>query len=140
MIEDLVRAFGQSVGIRDLRVDEDGFSAVAVGDRLIINFQYVEDADVIVVFTELGEVSRARETEVYRAMLDANFFWQGTGGAVLALEAESRTAVLMTREPLEGLTPEAFEHAVGMFAKRADEWIERLAELNGQVPAGTASA
>lgn len=83
----------------------------------------------MVLFSFLGELPRASRARQLAAMMEGNFFWQGTGGATLSLEVGSRSGVMMMPVPLAGLTAQALHDMVEDFVNTTEEWIERLRRL-----------
>jgi hypothetical protein len=126
-----IEAFGRSIGLQGAVPDDEGYCAMSFDD-LTVHFQY-DDGDAT-IFSRLGEVDEDRLEGIYGMLLAANMFWQGTKGATLSVEPDSRIVFIATHKPVEALTDEAFRIWLGSFVDIADYWQRRLATANSGGP------
>lgn len=123
--ESLVRSLAVTLGLNPqelLRTEE------IVIDDLPVGFQYEgdeEDGDIL-FFAPLGQPEQGDELPLYKALLQANHLWIGTGGGTLALHPFNGEAVLAGRLPLHRLDAEHFSRVLEVFAQTALFWRVRV--------------
>jgi hypothetical protein len=128
---ELIRNFGQSIGLAEATPDADGYCAMSF-DELVVHFQY--DADDVVIFSRLGEVDEDRVEGIYGMLLAANMFWQGTKGGTISVEPDSRVAFIADRRPLAYTSDATFRDWLSGFIDIAEHWTDRLATANAGGP------
>jgi hypothetical protein len=128
---ELLRSFGNSIGLADATPDADGYCAMSFDD-LVVHFQY--DDGELTVFSRIGEVDEDRTEGIYSMLLAANLFWQGSKGATLSVEPDSRIAFIADRRGVSGLNDGSFRDWLGGFVTIAEYWQKRLADANAGGP------
>ena len=125
----LMGDLSEALGIEGLALEEDHCRLQAQGEELILDLDYVEEGELVVLSCPLGPVAAERREAVMAAFLSANCFWQGTGGRTLSLDAAGE-GLLQAQVPLGGLDFPAFYRALEGFAASGEQWMDRLRELN----------
>lgn len=128
---DILGEFGRSIGIPELRFDDRNACSLIFDADILVNIGLEVEQDRLVLFSYLGDLSRAIGGRQCAAMLEGNFFWRGTGGATLSLETASGGALLMQAVPLSGLRAGLFHDMVESFVNMAEYWMGRLRDLEG---------
>lgn len=123
--------FGESIGIPGLVFDEKNACCLVFDADILVNIGVEERNGRLVLFSYLGDLPQESRARQCAAMLEGNFFWQGTSGATLCLEAASRSALLMQPVLLKGLNASLFHDTVETFVNTAEHWIGRLRVLTG---------
>lgn len=129
VMKDVLKAFGAAFGLPDLAPDEDGYACLSVDGVFVIHLVCDEESDSLRVFCELCEFPPSHETEVMRALLDANVLWRGSGGATLGLDFAKKVVTLAYQAPIGTLTSAHFEHIFEAFIVTGERWIERVAGI-----------
>lgn len=80
------------------------------------------NAEAVYAICELGPLGKADEKECYRRMLHMNFFLSYRADPIMALDPETDAVLMISRLPLEGMTPELLRSALGATAKMAHDW------------------
>jgi hypothetical protein len=125
-VEALVGEFGDAKGIADLALDDDDFVSLAdEGDRAV-NLEYFEEDGCLVLFTNVGEVPEERRFVLYEDLLKANFFWQLSGGATLALNPAGTRVMLVASIPVEVLDVPKLVLVFDHVATLAWGWASRI--------------
>lgn len=93
----------------------------------------------ILFSVDLGLVDPRSELLVYRKFLEANLFWNGTGGATIGIEAESGRAHLCLRVGLGELDAQQVALTGAEMIDTARLWREVIEAANGACEAGTPS-
>lgn len=130
--QQLVEQFAARMGVAGLALDAHGCAALESQQGVTVNLEHDAAQDLLHLYSHLGaDPARDRET-LYAAMLDANLFGQGTGGATLARDPQDRMLVLCQTVAPASLTGETFESLVLAFMDNAQQWRERLSETGTQ--------
>lgn len=133
----LFDALRQATGLFPVGLDAQGACSLAF-DQLAVHLQHDPAAHALTCFTVLGTVPAARRDEVMVALLRANRFWRGTGGATLSLDENEPPSVLLSQRFDERLPDAAADFVVAMerFVDQAGDWAAFL----GAQPAPTATS
>jgi Tir chaperone protein (CesT) family len=118
--------FGKQIGLDDLRLDDNGYAALAFDD-VVVNLEFDADLERLLMSAYLGEPQGDR-LKTYELLLDANFCWQGTAGGTLSLERETGGIVLFQQLPARALDLRALEAALETFVNTADAWTLQIAQ------------
>jgi len=123
----LIGDVGALLGLPDLAFDADGDCALTIDDTLQVDISFLDEEDALLLVSPLGSPADPLPADLAEAMLDANFFWRGTGGATLGLDRETRMAVLVETVPLAGQHPAALRDRLSDFVTVARDWTDRVA-------------
>lgn len=126
IMADLLKEFGDTIGVSDMAPDEDGYVSFSVDDDLIIHLQYEQESEGLRFFASLGEVSPVDRASVIADMLDANVLWRGTGGATLGLDSEKDVVTMAYQEPIGNMSYGRFEQLLDGFLITAEQWTRRI--------------
>ena len=126
---ELLKSFGKSIGLADAAPDGDGYCAMSFDD-LVVHFQYDADADELTIFSQIGEVDEDRTEGIYGMLLAANLFWQGSKGATISADPDTRHVFVADRRPVGALNGAAFQGWLGKFIDTAEHWRKRLQSVN----------
>ena len=121
---ELIDALGKKLGLE--LTDEGGATAVEV-DGIHLVLQQAND-DLLLVHADLGEVASENREKVFAAALEANFLYQGTGGATLSVNPHDGHLHLQKYNWLERLDGEKGFEMVAKFAETAHSWRRLVAE------------
>jgi hypothetical protein len=88
----------------------------------------------LVVYRSLGVVALSRETEISRALLEANLFWSGTGDATIGVNSETREAVIAYRVDYREMKVEGLAALVEQFAVLSEVWRRFIEEPGHEMP------
>ena len=91
----------------------------------------------VVMFAALGKPAAQRWPELARLLLEANHFWVGTGGAMLAVQPETGIVTLWARLPLPGLDGAGLAEALDSFADAALFWRAQVLDEGAGAQAGS---
>lgn len=130
-IDVLIKDFGTSIGAPDMVLDEEDFCVIGIGENaeLVVNFDYYEDDDSLVLYTTLGEIPDDLRFELYDELLKANFFWEVTGGMTLSINPDATHALLCTSIEAGGLDAQDLTKLVRRIADISGKWSARVAEI-----------
>ena len=123
---ELVDGLGKNLGVE--LVDEGGAAAVLVDGSPVV-LQAAGD-DLLLTYADLGEVSPDLRDRVFAAAMEANFLYQGTGGATLAVNSNNGHLHLQKYNWLNRLDVEKAVTGLTRFADTVAVWKGILTESN----------
>lgn len=132
--EDILAGFGETISIPGLAFDDKGSCCLVFDGDILVNIAVEDRRNRLVLFSFLCELPKDSRPRQFAAMLEGNFFWQGTDGATLSFESAARSALLMYPVPLDGLSPQGLHDTVERFVNTAERWIARLRVLTDGEP------
>ena len=132
----LIRATGEALGVETPEIEDDAVSFV-IDDYLLL-IAYLPQAEQVLLSTVVAEPVPERRAEVYRALLQGQYFFQRTQGATLSVDEENRFVALQRVDSLRALEAKTWPGVVERFMQIADFWRDecrRIAESAEPVPA-----
>ena len=128
---EMIEGIGNNLGVE--LVDEGGAAAVEVDGNPII-LQMADD-DLLLMHADLGEMAPENRDRIRAAAMEANFLYQGTGGATLAVDPRSSHLYLQKYNWLDRLDAEKAVKSLTRFADTVQAWKEIVAETRADAPA-----
>lgn len=114
----LIARLGDAVGM-SLALDESGMCMLALDDNTAISIGHDLTSERLVLFAPLDAVVPTERA--LRWLLSANFLWQATGGATLALTPGGDAAILQQALP-DDIDVPGLQAAFTAFADQAVYW------------------
>lgn len=139
LLYDLVNTYARSIGMGSVSLDEEGRCSLLFDEKFSVTLEPHRETGALVVFAEIGSVPADWEHEFCQKMLEANYFWQHTGGlGTLALAPAvdpnvPRSAVLMYQTPLQSLDGGTFQKRLSDFVDTTEAWVDYLGDFERQV-------
>ena len=122
----VIQAFGSSIGIEGLALDEYQ-SCMLFVDDLTLNLQWKSESEALLVYAPVGMIDKdAPDTAQLIQLLEANCLGMDTGGLTLGLQPAFGTVVLSGQLPTHNLEPVVLERFINFFVEMAVEWADRL--------------
>ncbi|NJN47765.1 MAG: type III secretion system chaperone [Candidatus Competibacteraceae bacterium] len=131
-IHQLVKDFGREIGLADMAMDENDFVCLFTNDGVVLNLDYHEDEDVLVMYTTVGEIPDDKRLQLYQELLQANFFWESTAGATMCVDHTAERVMLMANITVSDLDLPKLMAVLDHFTGLAWAWSDRIRELVGQ--------
>jgi hypothetical protein len=138
-LQTLLQRIGQTVGIPDLALDDDGYCQLRIDGTLDIAIEFIEDGELAVFTARCGAIGDRNRAAVLQQIADANFYWVGSGGGTLSTNSREGTVYLQYREPTTQMDQARLENLLQALANNAERWGARLAALDID-PAGADDA
>ena len=130
---ELIEGLGKNLGVE--LTDEGGAAAVEV-DGIPVVLQRASD-DLLLVHADLGDVAPENRDRVFAAAMEANFLYQGTGGATLAVDSRNAHLHIQKYNWLDRLDVEKAVDGLTRFADTVKPWKELVAESTAGAPPST---
>jgi len=129
---DAVEAFGEEAVAGDGQVVR-----IDLGDTSLAFVARADGADALVCRAFVAGITRLDDPAAFcREALEANFFWSGTEGATLSVDADATALYLTERlSPDEIAGPEALGDYVRAFVETLSSWRLRVRSRQGGVDA-----
>jgi len=127
---ELLEGIGKNLGVE--LADEGGAAAVEVDGNPIV--LHMADDDLLLIHADLGEMAPENRDRIRAVALEANFLYQGTGGATLAVDPNSGRLHLQKYNWLDRLDAENAVESLTRFADTVKTWKGLLAETMARAP------
>jgi hypothetical protein len=122
----LVESLAEKLGIEI--TDEGGAAAVGI-DGLTVLLHEADD-DLLLFHADLGEIPAGGRDVLAVAALQANFLYQGTGGATLAINPRNGHLHIQKYNWLDRLDPDKVLDTLSRFADTSLKWQKLLSDYS----------
>lgn len=117
----VLREFCAEVGIAD--VDTVLTTSEIVVDGIAIQFLALDDeSEGLTLFADLGVPDGSRKAEVHRQLLEGNFLWRSTGGAIIGIHPATGSVGVAARVDFEGLSGKLLAEITSRFIQVVEYW------------------
>lgn len=113
--QELIHWLGQQMGIVDLSFDDDGLVVLDINDKQTLVLGFEAELGTIFMFSPIQGTDGKRSGGLLERLLAANFIWQETQGATLALDKETDHVVLQQRLTIAAFSNKDFESRLETF-------------------------
>jgi hypothetical protein len=131
-MDSLLQALGRLLGLPDLAWDEQLSCTLSFGDDVHLTLYADDERPDLTIYTLIGELPAEAPADVWRALMEANLFGKGTGGATLGYEPDSQWVYLTRRLPAEGLTAQHWLNEIQEFVAACRQWQTQLPQLQSR--------
>lgn len=122
---EVIDGIGKNLGVE--LADEGGASAVQVdGTPIILQMA----GDLLLIHADIGEIPPENRDRLNAAAMEANFLYQGTGGATLAVDPRNGRLHLQKYNWLARLDPEKALMDLTRFADTVKTWKGLVADCS----------
>lgn len=120
----LAQAFGLDPA---LLFDKAGQGRIQLDGALLHLQLYQEDANVLLLMADLGQLPVNDRRGIHQQMLVANSGWSALAGGALCTDESGERAFLRLRLDLNALNSEILTHWLTAFVTAAEHWAAQLA-------------
>lgn len=124
---ELLEHLGTVTGLPELAPDEEGAVRLLFRNNLDLMLQSGSEEEEVLACATVATYDSA-DPAMLLDLLEANLFWQRTGGGTFAVEHSLGHVILQKAWRLESLDAETFEKELADFVGIASYWV---GELNG---------
>ncbi|MBP5640897.1 MAG: type III secretion system chaperone [Victivallales bacterium] len=125
---ELIEGFAAKFGVGGLTV-KDGITALNF-DGMTVEIVHNEVDHSVLFYGVVGQGPTDDIPKYNAFLLQANFLFQGTGGATLAQNPKTKDYVLVRAFPLEYMDTDAFIAVLEAFVNGLERWRKLLADFN----------
>ena len=119
-IEELVHEFNRAAGLEEVPATDGVWKFSA--DGAVFGVLADEAGEKVYLFGEIPAPVPDKEDVFRKTMLEANYFFNGTGGATFSINPETGAYTLIAAERLDRLAPESFFAFVEKFVNTLATW------------------
>lgn len=113
--------------------DKDNSLQFQFGEGVEVSALRSEESERIIMYADLGELPNPPEPQMLLDFLDANCFWEGTGGATLSILREPDHPIHLILAQQFSAPTEFLEEQIKVFLAAAYGWSLRLQNREGQI-------
>jgi len=117
---ELMAEFGKKVGLDNLKPNEDGLCEIDTSFATV-NVQNVPETGMVLLTGAVRPVGEEPSVELLRSLLEANFAFQKTHGATLAIDPVANVVTLQRFERLADLDCDRFALILTRFLEAMGE-------------------
>jgi hypothetical protein len=125
-------ALRKVIGLPQLEPDESGCCQLEIDDKFVVHIGY-DPRNANIVLYAVAAVLPDESPAIWRAILIANRFWNGTGGATFSLDDTGRQIYLAYQCPVDIATRE-IEPLLEWFVGMTESWSNRLLDFRLEPP------
>ena len=126
--EQCVQRLNEVTGL-DLALDDDGAAVFTYQERQVL-LRFPAEEGVCLAHVQLTALEKAALPDALSDLLEANFLFSDTQGGALSWSRETRMAAMNFLLPLGDTDVEGFIHRLNRALAAADEWREKISEMN----------
>ena len=127
-IETLVSTIGKEFGVT-LALNENLVASLVIDEKFDLEFEYVDDMDTLFVSSPLGKLTGSGNGPVFKALLDANLYGKGTGGAVFAIDDRTDEIILFFKTEVAKTEYEEFRDILERYLNTRTQWITNFERI-----------
>ena len=126
--EEIVNGFAEKFGVDGLAPDENGTVRLEI-DGMGVEILYDMAERTVFLCAEIGEPPPEGRERFAEVLLGANFLFQGTDGATLAQNPETKAYALVRPLNLAGLDVDVLSERLGSFVNGVERWRQTLTDF-----------
>lgn len=96
-LQGILNEYAELVGMSPVELDSHDYCCLKYEPSIFLNLQWHDASKQVICYIPCGQLPAGEHLAVYRAMLEANFFWQKTGGATLAIDHNTDSVWLIDK-------------------------------------------
>lgn len=123
----LIEELAGLLNMGTLTPDEDGIVVLEIDSNMPLYLQYADGRESIVLTCEIAQVPKDTPAALFRRLLGAQLFDQGTGGGKFALDNETDTLVFSFERALDGIPFSLFKEILENFIRCCEFWCAEVA-------------
>lgn len=122
MFKELIEGLGEKMGIGgEIEIDDEG-RAFLEFDGMGVVLQGVDEVNKLTFLSTVGMPPPENPARLYKTLLEANYLFEGTGGATLSINPDSGGVMLATCLDSRALTVEDLMDALDKFLDSLIAW------------------
>ena len=122
---ELIADFAAKVGLEDFSPNEEGVCQL-IDENMVITIQDCEEIGLILITAPMAKLPARTAAVLLRRLLAANFLYEKTMGATIALDEKSGMLYLTRYDALGQLDGEKLKAHIESFATVLDQWQHEL--------------
>jgi hypothetical protein len=128
--EQLIKEFGQTLGLPELALDEEARCHLVVDEEILISFEFQADEQRLLLSAPIGDPSELGSEELLKHLLVSNLTAAAMGEPVAGLEPTTQTLLLVHRVSTDHLDNAALQTEVENFIAFVEHWHSEIRSDN----------
>ena len=124
----LIKSLGDAAGLPDLEFDASGHCALSFDD-LVLDFEYLAEADSVLVYGKVGELPPGNRTEAMKKVLELSSAAALSGKGTFATDFDTGAIFFVERIAVAAMNDSAFQAAVESIVDDAEYWDGTLNDI-----------
>lgn len=120
LFSDLIRDFGQIIGLQDLTPDNDNECVLEIDNKIVTLSGQGEDS--LLLYATVGTLPEKNREGAYARLLSGNYFFAETGGATLAANPATGDIQLLYGVTLPGTDAGTLSRIMENYLERLEYW------------------
>lgn len=129
----LIALLAERIGLDALKPTPDGICNLFF-DGLPMTLLYLSESNSVLLFSSLGKLPDQGREDFCLKLLEANHFFNGTGGATLSVHRASGLVALHQVMPLRMLDEARFLQFMETYMNTAEHWAKACTEHDAPKP------
>jgi hypothetical protein len=129
--QELLDSFTQKLGISEVVVDADNQCNLEI-DGFLLLLRRVEVDETLLMAVVLAPLKGSNIPDLYRILLQGQYFFHLTRGASLSVDLEENFVCLQHLENLRNLAKDDFLQLIERFIQTARYWRQKCWDILGQ--------
>lgn len=126
-IEDVLRELGNQMGLPNLKLDENKVCRLIFDKKFTIDIEASEDLKTVHIYSALCTIPPSNKEPLYEALLEANLFGRGTGGAAFGVDLEMGEVLLSSSlQDMDRVDYQDFVNVLESFVNHVEAWTEKI--------------
>ena len=126
----IIESLGERLG---MIIENAGGAAAVEVDGVVVIFQ--DAGDLLLLRAEIGEIPDFGREAMLASAMEANYLYQGTGGATLSVDPSSGRLHIQKYNWMERIDPDSAFGMLEQFAATVETWRRVIADYHPPAPA-----
>lgn len=125
-IEALLLELGNQMGLPNLKLDNNKVCRLIFDKKFTVDIEASEDLRIVHLYSALCIIPPRDKENLYEALLEANLFGRGTGGASFGVDLEMGEILLSRTLEMEKTDYQDFVNVLESFVNHVEAWTEKI--------------
>lgn len=125
-IESVLTELGNQMGLPNLKLDDNKVCRLIFDKKFTVDIEASEDLKIVHIYSALCIIPPRDKENLYEALLEANLFGRGTGGASFGIDLEMGEILLSITIEMEKVDYQDFVNVLEKFVNHVEAWTEKI--------------
>lgn len=125
-IEDILKELGNQMGLPNLKLDDNKVCRLIFDKKYTVDIEASEDEKIVHVYSAMCIIPPEDREPMYEALLEANLFGRGTGGAAFGVDKEMGEILLSQTLVLDKTDYQDFVNVLESFVNHVEAWTDKI--------------
>lgn len=125
-IEAILLELGNQMGLPNLKLDNNKVCRLIFDKKFTVDIEASEDLKIVHLYSALCTIPPRDKENLYEALLEANLFGRGTGGASFGVDIEMGEILLSKTLEMEKTDYQDFVNVLESFVNHIEAWTDKI--------------